>query len=116
MFLASFRTSVAIVALFFFLDLTFMFLMIGEYTEHITYTKTGGGLGIVTAAIAYYAAASGLMSPESSYFALPAGDLPKHHATSNKYYKAFSDGLYGVGDAFSSVFTWRDNPCVSFCP
>ncbi len=81
MFLASFRTSVAIVALFFFLDLTFMFLMIGEYTEHITYTKTGGGLGIVTAAIAYYAAASGLMSPESSYFALPAGDLPKHHAT-----------------------------------
>jgi len=77
MLLASLRSSMALVALFFFLDLTFMFLMIGEYIESAKCHKAGGALGIVTAAIAYYAAASGMMTPQASYFVLPVGDLPK---------------------------------------
>lgn len=78
MLLASLRTSAALVALFFFLDLTFLLLMVGAYTEKVNVTKAGGGTGIVTAAIAYYAAASGLMTHQTSYFLLPAGELPKY--------------------------------------
>ena len=78
MVLASWRTSAALVALFFFLDMTFLFLMIGAYTSKVHYTKVGGGFGLLTAAIAYYAGASGLMTPEGAYFRLPAGDLPKY--------------------------------------
>ncbi|KAF8324285.1 Gpr1 family protein [Cantharellus anzutake] len=80
MFLASLRSSVAIAALFFFLDMTFMLLMIGAYITSEKCTKAGGGLGLVTAAIAYYAAASGLMTPEASYFGLPVIDLPKYRS------------------------------------
>ena len=39
MFLASLRSSVALSALFFFLDLTFMLLMIGEFKEEVKVTK-----------------------------------------------------------------------------
>jgi len=77
MLLASLRTNVVLVALFFFVDLTFLLLMAGEYTQKVKVTKAGGGTGIVTAFIAYYAAASGLMTPQASYFLLPTGDLSK---------------------------------------
>jgi len=80
MFLASFRTSVALVTLFFFLDLTFMFLMIGAYNQHVTVTKIGGAIGILTSGITYYVAAAGLLSPENSYITLPVGDLSKYHS------------------------------------
>ncbi|KAF9506754.1 hypothetical protein BS47DRAFT_1489205 [Hydnum rufescens UP504] len=76
--LASFRSNLTMVALFFFLDLTFMLLMIGAFKPEVNATKAGGGTGIVTAAIAYYAAASGLMTPQYSYFPFPTGELPKN--------------------------------------
>jgi succinate-acetate transporter protein len=79
MFLASLRSTAALASLFFFLTLTFMFLMIGEFTENVKIHKAGGGFGILTAAIAYYTAASGLITNQASYFALPTGDLPKRH-------------------------------------
>jgi hypothetical protein len=59
--------------------MTFMFLMIGAYTLKENLNKVGGGFGLLTAAIAYYAAASGLITQQASYFALPVGDLPKRH-------------------------------------
>lgn len=77
MTLATFRSSVSLCALFTFLTLTFMLLMIGEFTENLSVHKAGGGLGIVTAAIAFYTAAHGVINPDSSYFGLPVGDLPK---------------------------------------
>jgi succinate-acetate transporter protein len=79
MFLASLRTSVSLAALFFFLMLTFMFLMIGAFTVKVKITKIGGGFGLLTAAIAYYTAASHLITQSSSYISLPVGDLPKRY-------------------------------------
>jgi succinate-acetate transporter protein len=77
MFLASLRSTFALAALFFCLTLTFMFLMIGAYAIKETLTKVGGGFGLLTAAIAYYAGASGLITQQASYFGIPVGDLPK---------------------------------------
>jgi len=77
MLLASLRLNVALVALFFFLDLTFLLLMVGTFVQKVNVTKAGGGVGILTAAIAYYAAASGMMTPQASYFTLPTIELPK---------------------------------------
>lgn len=79
MFLASLRTSVSLAALFFFLMLTFMFLMIGAFTVKVKITKIGGGFGLLTAAIAYYTAASHLITSTTSYVSLPVGDLPKRY-------------------------------------
>lgn len=78
MLMACLRSNVGLVALFFFLDLTFMFLMIGNFMPtHPMIQKAGGGLGIVTAAIAYYVGASELMPRHQSYFTLPTYALPK---------------------------------------
>jgi len=79
MFIASLRSTFALASLFFCLTMTFMFLMIGAYTLKENLNKVGGGFGLLTAAIAYYAAASGLITQQASYFALPVGDLPKRH-------------------------------------
>jgi len=75
--IASLRSTVALVALFFFLDLTFMLLMIGSFLRNETATKAGGGLGIVTAFIAYYAGASALITHDNSFLILPSGSMPK---------------------------------------
>jgi len=77
MFVGTLRSSMVLSGLFFFLSITFMLLMIGEFTENVTVTKTGGGFGILTAAFAFYAAAAGIYTPDSGYFTLPVGDLPK---------------------------------------
>lgn len=78
MLIACLRSNIGLVALFFFLDLTFMLLMIGKFMPtNINITKAGGGLGIVTAAIAYYVGASELMPRHQSYFTLPTYALPK---------------------------------------
>jgi len=78
MFLASLRSTLALASLFFFLDLTFMFLMIGQFASNVHIVKLGGGFGILTAAIAYYTAASGVITSTSSFIALPVVDLPKN--------------------------------------
>jgi len=77
MFMASLRSTAALASLFFFLSITFMLLMIGAFTAKETVNKAGGGFGILTAAIAYYCAASNLMTPSQSYLALPQYALPK---------------------------------------
>jgi len=65
------RSNLGLVLLFFFLTMTFMFLMIGEYIANVNIVKAGGGLGILTAFIAYYVGAANLFSRDSSYVALP---------------------------------------------
>jgi len=57
--------------------LTLMLLMIGEFIQSTKVTKAGGGFGILTAFIAYYVAASGVISSQTSYLSLPVLDLPK---------------------------------------
>jgi len=80
MLLAALRSTIALVALFFFLDLTFMLLMIGAFLDKVNITKAGGAFGIVTAFIAYYAGAGGLISHDNSYLILPGGKLPQRNA------------------------------------
>lgn len=79
MFLATLRATVALASLFLFLDITFLLLMIGQFAENVHIIKLGGGFGVVTAAIAYYTAASSVITSQSSYIALPVIDLPKHY-------------------------------------
>ena len=55
MLIASLRTSGAVAAVFLALTLTFLFLCIGAYSASTAMTKAGGWLGLVTAALAWYA-------------------------------------------------------------
>jgi succinate-acetate transporter protein len=75
--LGTLRSSVSLFLVFFFLDITFWVLAAGHYTEHVTVTKAGGGLGVVTAFLAFYTALAGILTKETSYFLLPVGDLSK---------------------------------------
>jgi succinate-acetate transporter protein len=78
MFLGSLRSTAGLALLFFFLTLTFMMLMIGAFLVNEKATKAGGGLGLVTAAIAYYCASAHIITSQTSYFPLPIGHLPKN--------------------------------------
>jgi len=78
MFLATLRSTLALCLLFFFLDITFGFLMAGQFAKSVHLIKIGGGFGILTAAIAYYTAASAVITSESSYISLPVFPLPKN--------------------------------------
>lgn len=86
------------IALFFFLTLTFMMLGICKLgpafrrdtplTNYLSAaefvpsaaagcTKAGGALGIITAFIAYYVGASQLLAGNDIWFTLPVGSIPK---------------------------------------
>ncbi|KAG9007358.1 hypothetical protein FRB94_014385 [Tulasnella sp. JGI-2019a] len=71
MFLATFKSSGALVAVFFFLTVTFALLGAAELSGIAALGKWGGGFGVVTALCAYYTGAAGLYSEEASYVQLP---------------------------------------------
>ncbi|KAI9310511.1 GPR1/FUN34/yaaH family-domain-containing protein [Dichotomocladium elegans] len=71
--IASHRSSVGMVALFFFLFLTFVLLAAAEYNASSKTQVAAGAFGVITALIAWYNALSGLLTKESSYFQLPVG-------------------------------------------
>ena len=62
MFVASLRTTAVLVALFVLLAATFYFLGAGALNASATVTKIGGWLGIITAAVAWYAALAGVVA------------------------------------------------------
>ena len=49
--------------------------MIAEFSANATIAKAGGGFGLVTAAIAFYAGAAQLLTEENSLITLPVGSL-----------------------------------------
>jgi uncharacterized protein len=71
MFLASLRTSGAIMGVFLFLFLTFLVLCIGKYADSTTWTKIGGWLGLVTAVVAWYASFAGVFNSTARRAVLP---------------------------------------------
>jgi uncharacterized protein len=71
MLIASIRTSGALVAVFLTLTLTFAFLAIGDYSGATTWTKVGGWLGLVTAALAWYASFAGVLNSTAKRVILP---------------------------------------------
>lgn len=76
-FIASLRSSIALSSLFFFLDITFLLLFVSEFTGSSAVHKAGGAFGLLTAAIAYYIALSGMLTKDTSHFTLPVGDLSR---------------------------------------
>lgn len=79
LFIASLRRNVGLIALFFFLTLTFLLLGISKLitTNSVAVGKAGGALGIVTAFIAFYVGTAQLLIPEESLFVLPLGNIPR---------------------------------------
>lgn len=79
---AALKTNLVIILVFPFLAFAFPLLAIANFiaTEHpvqsIKVDKAGGGLTVICAAIAFYAGASGLMVPETTWVRLPLGDIP----------------------------------------
>jgi len=76
MLIGSLRSSIGLISLFFFLDLTFLFLTIGAYKTNPKINKAGGGFGIITAFIAYYCGAANLINREVNFFDVPLGAIP----------------------------------------
>jgi succinate-acetate transporter protein len=73
-FIVALRKSVAFIALFGFLTLTFALLAAGEFSGKVNATKAGGALGVVTAFIAYYVGLSELLAAEElAIVKLPLG-------------------------------------------
>ncbi len=75
MLIASLRTSAAVAAVFLFLAFTFLFLSIGAYGASTGMTKTGGYLGLVTAALAWYASFAGVTNSTFRKTVLPVVPL-----------------------------------------
>jgi succinate-acetate transporter protein len=73
MFLSTFRLTGALMAVFFFLFLTFLALTIGYLagSSGTTWIQIGGWLGIVTALLAWYTALSGVLASTKAPFQLP---------------------------------------------
>jgi hypothetical protein len=71
MFIASMRTSGAIMAVFALLALTFLFLCIGAYSGTAGMTKVGGWLGLATAVVAWYTSLAGVFNSTAKRAALP---------------------------------------------
>ncbi|CAO3634859.1 unnamed protein product [Cunninghamella echinulata] len=69
------RSSITMVALFFFLFITFVCLAASKFNQSVPTQVAGGIFGVITAFVAWYNALSGLLTKESSYFQLPMGRL-----------------------------------------
>jgi uncharacterized protein len=73
MFLATFKTSVALMAAFAMVVLTLVALTIADFGGGHTFTILGGWFGIIAALGAWYLALAGLLVSVKSTFQLPVG-------------------------------------------
>ena len=71
MLVASIRTSGAIMAVFLFLTLTFLFLAVGAYSDSSGMTKLGGWLGLITAVLAWYASFAAVVNATARRTLMP---------------------------------------------
>lgn len=75
MLVASLRTSVAVVAVFLTLTVTFALLAAGALDQEIHITHVGGYVGMVTAALAWYASFAGVTNATWKKVVLPVWPL-----------------------------------------
>jgi uncharacterized protein len=79
MTVAALKTNVAVLGVFALLTLTFLFLGLGAFQNGTpapdTLTRVGGGLGIATAVVAFYASAAGVINVTHKRDLLPT--LPR---------------------------------------
>lgn len=66
MFLGTFKSSIALVSVFFFLWITFLLLGLGALAGSPSIHKIGGYVGLITAACAFYTGAAGVYTPETT--------------------------------------------------
>jgi len=71
MFLGTLRQTGALAGVFLFLTLTFLFLTIGALGTSTSMTQIGGWLGIITAVVAWYTGAAGVLAATNSMIKLP---------------------------------------------
>ncbi|KAJ7147579.1 GPR1/FUN34/yaaH family-domain-containing protein [Mycena crocata] len=77
-FIVSLRKSIAFIALFGCLSITFLLLGVGEFNGSASVVKGGGAMGIITAFIAYYIGLSDMLAAErAAVIGLPTGGF-KH--------------------------------------
>lgn len=81
MLMMTLKSTIAFFSLFFFLDITFLFLTIEHLGHSPVCGKIGGYFGIITAVIAWYNAYAGIANKENSYFVprpifMPGAVLP----------------------------------------
>ncbi len=69
--LGTLRTNLALIGVFLFLTLTFLALAISNFGGGSTFSTIGGYLGIITAILAWYTAAAGMLSSSRNAFTLP---------------------------------------------
>jgi succinate-acetate transporter protein len=75
MMILSSQVSLAVFGVFFFLELTEIFLSIGNFTDSGTggITQLGGYLGIITALVAWYTSAAGVANGLNGRLRFPVG-------------------------------------------
>ena len=73
--LGTLRTNLALMGVFLFLTLTYIALAIGAFGASLTWIEIGGYLGVITAAIAWYTGASGMLATTGSPVQLPTFPL-----------------------------------------
>ena len=73
--LGTLRTNAALIGVFLFLTLTFLALAIANFGGGSTWNVIGGYLGVITAIIAWYTAAAGMLAAGRSAFQLPTFPL-----------------------------------------
>jgi len=84
---AALRTNAAILSVFFFLTLAFLFLAIANFisTEHpsasVNVNKAGGAFAVICAFCAFYAGSEGLMLPATTFVTVPLGGIPRKRET-----------------------------------
>ncbi|CAO1622542.1 unnamed protein product [Jaminaea pallidilutea] len=71
----SLRSSIALISLLFFLDLTFACLAAYYYTGNTALETAGGALGIITGFNAFYLGAGSFLTSYTSYVTLPLGSV-----------------------------------------
>jgi succinate-acetate transporter protein len=81
MLLGSLFVSKAVFGVFFTLEVTFLLLAIGHFSSNANLVKAGGIVGVVTAAVAWYASAAGVLNGTAHRILLPVGKpLSLQHA------------------------------------
>src|SRR5580704_4800828 len=75
MLLWSLFVNRAVFLVFLTLEVTFILLAIGHFSNHTDIVKAGGIAGVVTAAVAWYASAAGVINGMASRKILPVGAL-----------------------------------------
>ena len=73
MLLMATQVNVAVFGVFFFLELTEIFLAIGNFSSSAGLSQTGGYLGLVTALVAWYTSAAGVSAGIGGRIQLPVG-------------------------------------------